>query len=123
LARDSLAVKIEEGSGTSREIPVRYLVFSGASSQHWARGEKFSVLYLFNANGVYVNQREDARVVLNKNIFGKYSYFCKVEWKFFNIKLGKVTYPNRDEAIEASQRLLSVILPVLEADHLPVYDK
>jgi hypothetical protein len=52
-------------------------------------------------------------------MFGKYSYFSKVEWKFYNIKFGSSTYPDKQEASAASEKLLGVILPILEKDHWP----
>ena len=82
-------------------------------------------MYLFRANGDYVNSREDVRLVLNENIRGKHSYFSKVEWKFFNTGFsvaGKQVgvYPTKEEAVMASQKLLDVILPVLEKEHWPI---
>ena len=94
-------------------------MFSSKKSGLWQGDTKFPVLYLFNVNATYAGSREEARLILNRNIRGKYSYFCKVEWNFFNIKLGAKIYPGKDEAVEASQKLLSVILPVLEEKHWP----
>lgn len=112
------------GLGT-REIPARYLVFAKTASDYWQKSIKFPVLYLFRANGDYVNSREDVRLVLNENIRGKHSYFSKVEWKFFNTGFsvaGKQVgvYPTKEEAVMASQKLLDVILPVLEKEHWPI---
>lgn len=105
----------------------RYLVFADADSNQWRSDTKFPVLYLFNVNGRYADSREETRLILNKNIFGKYSYFCKVEWSFFYTTLaaagqlsGVKSYPNKEQAVSASQKLLSVILPVLEREHWPV---
>lgn len=108
-------------------VPSRYLVFADTGSNHWRSDTKFPVLYLFNVNGHYADSRENTRLILNKNIFGKYSYFCKVEWNFFNTRLtaagqlgGVKFYPSREQAVAASQKLLSVILPVLEQEHWPI---
>ncbi len=106
------------GRAWVREIPIRYLVFSSTGKSLWQSEVRFPVLYLFSVNGEYANSREDARLALNKNIFGKYSYFSKVEWKFYNPGAGK-TYPVKDEAVTASKKLLKVILPVLERRHWP----
>lgn len=103
-------------------IPGRYLVFTGTSFKHWQNAAKFPVLYFFSVNGDYVNNREDARIVLNKNVFSKYVYFSKVEWKFFNTKFAASVYPSAEEAVEASQKLLGVILPILEKEHWPISD-
>ncbi len=102
-----------------RKIPARYLVISRPGAQSWQPETKFPVMYLFNVNNVYADNREETRLILNRNIFGKYSYFCKVEWSF----LGGDGYPTREEAVMASNKLLSVILPILEKDHLPSVDK
>jgi len=109
------------GGGKSRQIPGRYLVFAQKDSGSAVSGGdmNFPVLYFFNVNGTYADSRESARIALNKNIFGKGSYFSKVEWKFFNIGFGSTRYPSKNESIEASQRFLSVILPILEARHWP----
>ncbi|MFA5252474.1 MAG: hypothetical protein WC454_07810 [Phycisphaerae bacterium] len=109
LASDSVTI----GLG-AREIPVRYLVFTSTSSDYWQKTTQFPVLYLFRVNEDYGNSREDV----------KHSYFCKVEWKFFNTGLGAAgrrgnVYPAKEEAVAASQKLLSVILPILEKEHWP----
>jgi hypothetical protein len=119
LASDSVMI----GLG-AREIPVRYLVFTNTSSDYWHKTTQFPVLYLFRVNEDYGSSREDVRLILNKNIRGKHSYFCKVEWKFFNTGSGGAgrrgnVYPAKEETITASQKLLSVILPILEKEHWP----
>lgn len=123
LASDSVTFEINKKEGGVKKIPARYLVFASTNSNYWGMDTKFPVLYLFNVNEVYANSREDARFALNKNIFSKYSYFSKVEWKFFNIRFGKATYPGKEEAITVSQKLLSVILPILEKEHWPDREK
>jgi len=120
LASDSVTL----GLGT-QEIPVRYLVFTITDSDYWQKSTKFPVLYLFRVNKDYVNSREGVRLVLNENIRGKHSYFCKVEWKFFNTGFGVAgrrgsVYPAKEEAATASQKLLGVILPILEKEHWPI---
>jgi hypothetical protein len=123
LASDSVTLELR-----TRKIPARYLVFASTDSDYWQKSTKFPILYFFNVNRDYVNSREDARLVLNKNIRGKHSYFCKVEWKFFNTKFGMERrvgnakiYPSKKEAVMASQKLLSVVLPILEKEHWPIW--
>jgi hypothetical protein len=101
-----------------REIKTRYLVFADTKAESSLGGTSFPILYTFNANGKY-GDRDDVRKALNRNLFGKFSYFSKVEWKFYNIASGRTTYPNKQEAIAASEKLMSVILPVLEKEHWP----
>jgi hypothetical protein len=110
-----------------RQIPARYLTFESTSSRpgagNWVSGTRFAILYLFNANGVYANNREDVRIILGKNIFGKHSYFSKVEWQFFGNRFGMKIYPDKEETLAASRKLLSIILPVLEEQYWPVLEK
>jgi len=109
--------------GKKQEIPGRCLVFTASTANYWSVGSKFPVLYLFRVNGEYKGNRKDARLTLNKNIRGQYSYFSKVEWKFFNMRYGTMTYPGNKEAIAASEKLLAVILPILEKEHWPTWEK
>jgi hypothetical protein len=115
LASDSITLEV----GT-RKIPAKYLVFTGVESNLWQKNTKFSILYFFRVNKDYVSNREGVRFVLNKNIRGKHSYFSKVEWKFFNAGKSEMVYPGKEEAVAASQKLLSVILPILEKEHWPM---
>ena len=119
LASDKVTFHVDKGSGVSEEIPGKYLVFSSVDPKSWRRNAKFPVMYTFNVNGVYKNSREGTRLVLNKNLYSRYSYFSKVEWKFFNTVLGTPVYPGKEEAVSASQKLLGVILPILEKEHWP----
>jgi hypothetical protein len=97
-------------------ITVRYVVFRNRDSH--AEGQ-FSVTYFFMVNGEYACNRTDARLLLNKSIFRKQMYLSKVEWKFFSTSSGSPVYPDKQQTIEASEKLLSVLLPVLENDHWP----
>jgi len=106
--------------GTRKEIPARYLVFSSSDSDLWRGQNDFAVLYFFSVNGEYACTRDQTRKILATNLFGKYSYFSKVEWKFFNTILGQMTYPDKQDAISASEKLLAVLLPILEKEHWPV---
>ncbi len=127
LASSSVSLEVNK-EGVDKEISARHLVFAGADSDYRQNSTEFQVLYLFSVNGRYAASREEARVVLNKNLFGKYSYFSKVEWKFFYTRFsaegreGSVkVYPSKEEAVAASQKLLSVILPILEKEYWPVW--
>ncbi|MGA2070346.1 MAG: hypothetical protein ABSG97_03280 [Sedimentisphaerales bacterium] len=102
-----------------RELKARYLLFADTKAESsLAGGTSFPILYTFNANGKY-GDRNDVRKTLNRNLFGKFSYFSKVEWKFYNTVSGRTTYPNKQKAIAASEKLMSVILPVLEKEYWP----
>ena len=101
--------------GDARSIPGRYLLFGASAGNVLQGGGQFPVLYLFRVNGEYAGSRDDARMALNKNIFGKHAYFCKIELVF---NQGYVA-PAKAAATEASEKLLSVILPILEQEHWP----
>jgi len=123
LSSDGVAFEVNK-TGGEKKIPGRYLVFTGTNSGYGqlAQEHRFPVLYFFNVNGVYAGNREDARLTLNKNILGRHSYFSKVEWKFFNNRFGTTICPDEKEAIAASQKLLAVILPILETEHWPDWE-
>ncbi|MDD5459772.1 MAG: hypothetical protein PHF37_10320 [Phycisphaerae bacterium] len=118
LASDAFSVNVNM-NGEAETIPVKYLVFGSATANSWYRSNKFGVMYMFNVNNKYANSREEARLLLNKNIFGKSSYFSKVEWKFYNVSAGMHVYPDKEQAIAASEKLLGSVLPILENDHWP----
>jgi hypothetical protein len=118
LAFDGVKLKVMLG-GREEKLGARCVVFAGTGSSQWQSDTKFPVLYLFNVNGDYTGSREEARIILNENLFGEYSYFSKVEWKFFNTRFGQITYPSKEEAVTAGEKLLAVVLPVLEREHWP----
>jgi len=120
LASDSVTIEIDRAN-TLEKIPAKHLVFTGANSNYWSGDMKFSALYLFRVNDEYTSNREDVRVILNKNIFGRHSYFSKIEWCFFNSERSPKAYLTKEQAEAASQKLLSVILPILEGEHWPVW--
>jgi hypothetical protein len=135
LSSDSILLRVEKNKDNSSlpapagndsdilEVPARYLVFSNPKTDVWKAESKFPILYFFNVNGEYKCMREEARFVLNKNIYKKHSYFCKVEWQFFGTRYGRRIYPSKEEAIEASEKLLGIILPILEDKHWPEWDR
>ncbi len=117
MVSDSVTFKVKSGA-FAREVPGRYLIFASTKSDYAQKEHRFPVLYFFKVNGIYANSREQARVTLNKNIFGRYSYFTKVEMIFNQ----KSVMPNKKEAVEAGQKLLSIILPILEKEHWPEWE-
>lgn len=114
IATNGVDFQVAASSGT-RSIPGRYLLFGASAGNILQGGGQFPVLYLFRVNGEYAGSRDDARMALNKNIFGKHAYFCKIELVF---NQGYVA-PAKAAATEASEKLLSVILPILEQEHWP----
>ena len=115
LVFDGVTLEINNNTGFDKKIRGKYLVFGSTKASLGYGGGKFPVLYLFNVNGDYAGSREEARIALNKNLFRKYSYFCKVELVFNQISLA----PSKEQVIKAGEKLLAVILPILETEHLP----
>ena len=112
-----------EGEETTKEVPVRYVVFGSKKRNLW-NNKSFSVAYFFSVNGVYCNSREDARFTINQNVFSKQLYFSKVEWKFFgNNKLTGVVFPEQNDLRSASEKLLKVLVPLLEKEYWPQIKK
>ncbi len=120
-----LNAKGVESTGTEvdKEISARYVVFGRSNSSLWETDSKYSVLYFFHANGAYAGSRTETRKIMGENIFGKYSYFSKIELKFFGERYGRLVYPDKKESVAASEKLLSVFLPIMERDHWPDWDK
>jgi hypothetical protein len=109
--------------GRQEHLPGRYVVFTGKATDFWQSGTKSSVLYIFRVNGEYTNSRTNTRIVLGKNLLRQYSYFSKVEMSFFNMEFGVQMCPSEEQAVSAGQRLLSVILPLLEKEYWPDWEK
>ena len=120
---ESSGLTVEIGTAdTNQTIPGRRIVFEHTNPGYRDINSKFSVFYLISVKGHscgdYAGGRQAARWLLNKNIFSKRVYFCKVEWNFLN-NSGRRTHPQKDKAVAASERLLGVILPILEKEHWP----
>jgi len=105
------------------EIGAQRLVFSRPGRGMIPMEERFSVQYFFKANGQYSESRTETRRILGQNFFSKYSYFCKVEWKFYGVDFSGLIYPDKAQTIQASEKLLSVLLPVLERKHWPDWEE
>jgi len=114
LATETVEFEINK-PGFNRSIGGKYLVFGSPESDFLQGGNKFPVIYFFRVNGEYAANRDEARMALNKNLFSKYSYFCKVELAYHQTP----DAPTKNEATRASEKLLAVILPILETEHWP----
>jgi hypothetical protein len=96
-------------------LNIQYVVFGNSNTQ---TSNSVSVMYFFMANSRYVSSREDVENIF-RNPFNKYSYFSKVEWRFFSEHNGPMISPEKKQAIEASNKLISKILPILIHEHWP----
>jgi hypothetical protein len=107
------AMTLDLGDG---QLDAKYLVFGSAQGAAWQGRARVPVVYFFKVNGRFAADRDEARMLLNKNVFGQSSYFSKVEL-VFNQQAAPVT---REQVVHTSQRVLQRLLPVLEQDHWPV---
>jgi hypothetical protein len=112
---EDVELHVNDTTGLKTDIPSKYLVFGPKSATLWQSGVRIPNVYFFRVNGRYAGSRQEARMALNKNLFGKHSYFCKVEVVF---NAGSAA-PSKEESIRACERLLAVILPILEREHWP----
>lgn len=115
LRAEDVRLNISNTVDFKANIPAKYLVFGPKTANLWQNSLRVPNIYFFRVNGEYAGSRNEARIALNKNLFGKHSYFCKVELVF---NVGSAA-PSKEESIGASEKLLSVILPVLERNHWP----
>jgi hypothetical protein len=118
MASESVRLELNR-FGRVQRLNGRYVVFGNQESANWQSATEFPVFYVFRVNGEYADTRGKTRLIFNKCLFDRYSYFSKVEWKFFNMGFGEAIYPNKEEGIAASEKLLAVILPVLERECWP----
>jgi len=112
-------VKTDNGKAL---LDVRYLVFTGARTGAWTR-HKFAVLYFFKANGKFASSRAGVRAIMGGNLRGRYSYFSKVEWKFYGTGPGGVIHAKKADVLSASSKLISAVLPLLETEHWPDWEQ
>ena len=115
LRSEDVRLNISNTPDDEVSIPAKYLVFGPKTANLWQNSVRVPNIYFFRVNGEYAGSRDEARIALNKNLFGKHSYFCKVELVF---NVGSAA-PSKEESIRASEKLLSVILPILERNHWP----
>ena len=116
-----VTVNIPRSEG-DQKLDFQYVAFKHVDRQTM-REDNFSVQYFFHANGKYTSSRTDTRLVLGGNWFSKYSYFCKVEWKFYGIGSFGIIYPDKEQALAASKKLMAKLLPELERNHWPDWKK
>jgi hypothetical protein len=107
------------GSALPAKLSVRQSVFASKQANQLDPQAEFSVLYFFKANGEYADGRTGVRFIMSKNFTCKYSYFSKVEWKFS----GTGSSPSTEDIVKASEKLMSVLLPLLETRHWPDWEK
>ena len=101
-----------------QRIPLRVLTFEKSSIMN---NETPTVCYTFSVNGKFACTRNGVRREIN--FLGReHGYFCKIEVSFGS-GMSSPRNPTREESIDASQRFLNRLLPVLLKEHLPDWDK
>jgi len=119
LRSEGVTFEIDDDIGFEANISAKYLVFGPKKTSLWQNRVRIPNLYFFRVNGKYAGSREEARIALNKNLFGESSYFCKVELVFSKSS----AVPGKEAAVRASEKLLAVILPILEREHWPEWEE
>jgi hypothetical protein len=118
VGKDLISMKIPNSDGAIK-LDASRVTFERKKRSEYDAVSTFSRLYFFKVNGEYSSGKQMTRAIMGKNILGKYSYFSKVEWEF---KGSSGISPNKDQIIEASEKMFSVILPILENDHWPDWE-
>jgi hypothetical protein len=118
LGSEGVTLNVNDNAGFAARIPASYLVFGPKTADLRQSSARIPNLYFFKVNGQYAGSREEARLALNKNLFGRHSYFCKVEIVF---NMSSVA-PTKEASIAASEKLLAVVLPVLQKEHWPDWE-
>jgi hypothetical protein len=111
---------VKEGKA---DFDVRHLVFMNEGRNVWELEHKYAVLYFFKVNGAFAASRGGTRAVMGENFFGTYSYFSKVEWRFCGQGSGATVNAKEADTRKASEKLISVLLPILEKEHWPDWEK
>jgi hypothetical protein len=108
-----------KNSDFGKKIDGKYVVFGRIKQDFGEESSGFPVLYFFKVNGEYTVSRGQTRIALNKNLFNKFSYFSKVELVFNQMLVA----PGKEESVAAGEKLLAVLLPILEEEHWPDWKK
>jgi hypothetical protein len=113
----NLSMEITGPAAEPQEVPVRAISF--VKSDVFQRATP-TVVYTFHCNGTFLNRRTQVRAQLG-NPFDKGAYFCKIEVSFGGPNSAP-RHCTRDRTIEAAEKFLSQMLPVLLRDHLPDWE-
>lgn len=119
LGSKSISIEIDG----QQPIDIKLLVFGAQNTDVLSDGSNFSRMYFFKVNDEFANGRTGVRSALQRNLFGKYSFFSKVEWQFFGYGYGGRISPSEEQIIKSSEKLISKILPILEDQHWPIIEE
>ena len=109
--------------GRTQTLRYQNILFTSVGESVLASNVEFYVGYLFHVNGQYSGSRTETRSHLSQNFLSRYSYFSKVEWQFYGVDTFGRIYPDREQVVKASEKLLQVLLPAIEDGHWPDWDE
>ena len=110
LGTETVSFRLPDGQA----LEARYLIFGASEGYQTSR---VPVVYFFRVNGRFAGDRDQARVILNSNLFGRWSYFSKVELVF------NLAPMSREQVLDQAQRLLERVVPLLEREHWPIVEE
>ena len=96
----------------TQKIGLQYVVFGQTGDNIMQNDVTFSVQYLFYVNGK-LYRRPDTKRAWPSGVTGPVStrIFSKVEWTFSGVDAFGRVYPDKEQTLEASKKLLASLLP------------
>lgn len=113
VSAENLVVSVPGIGQNSDKLPIRVLEFT----QGKFLGGVKPVMYFFSVNGGYTETRAGARKAL-ADIRERYAYFSKVEVAFAD----RSRQPDKQQAVQACERLLQVVVPLLHEKYWPDWE-
>ena len=107
------AVRVSTLAG-SPEVPVRMVTFVKSAI---FGADELPIVYTFHCNGKFAATRERVRTAVN-NPLDEYAYYSKIEVGF-GWNMARPHFPSQDEALAATAKLFSYVLPLLLENHWP----
>jgi hypothetical protein len=117
LTEEGVTLNVAGAGGVPLQIPARAVTFLRSAVYNH---DQPTVVYTFHCNGAFLARRNLVRARL-ANPFDKGAYFCKVEVNFPG-RPNRPASAGREESIEAAQKFLTRLLPVLLDEHLPDWE-
>lgn len=98
----------------SPDVPVRLVTFVKSAI---FGADEMPIVYTFHCNGKFAATRERVRTAVN-NPLDAYAYYSKIEVGF-GWSMARPHFPPRDEALAATAKMFSYVLPLLIEKHWP----
>ncbi len=113
---DTRTIIVSEAGGNGT-VPVRVSTFVKSGLYH---RDEFPVIYTFHCNGRFAATRNAVRTIIN-DPRDSHAYYSKVEVTFGS-EHSFPRYPTPEQAVDASEKLLGYVLPILLEEHWPDWD-